>query len=195
VIVASIGLVVVLVPPAVGQPTPDDTVVPSASGLAEVVAEAPTEMPTEPAVALARVPLPTRVEVALPTEAPTPTLPVTVTPKPAPRVAATPRPTPRPTARPKATPKPTPRPTPVPQPVARFAFSVSGMTVAFDNNSKTYGATAKYTWTFGDGATSGATNPSHTYADSGCYFVSLTVKTKGGSDTSTRGVGVGLACP
>lgn len=156
---------------------------------------APTIAPTQAAMAIIRAPLPTRVEVLLPTEAPTPTLPVTQTPKPTERVTTAARATPRPTARPKPTPRPTPRPTPVPQPVARFAWSVSGMTVVFDNNSKTYGAAAKYAWTFGDGATTGAVNPSHTYADSGCYFVSLTVRTKGGSDTSTRGVGVGLACP
>jgi PKD repeat protein len=54
--------------------------------------------------------------------------------------------------------------------------------VTFDNNSKTYGASASWQWVFGDGDGSSAKNPSHTYADAGCYVVQLTVSTKGGSD-------------
>ena len=41
-------------------------------------------------------------------------------------------------------------------------------------------------WNFGDGSTSSATNPSHTYALPGVYTVSLTVSGKGGSQTLVR---------
>jgi PKD repeat protein len=42
-----------------------------------------------------------------------------------------------------------------------------------------------WSWTFGDGATSTARNPSHTYNSGGTYTVSLTVQTSVGSDTET----------
>ncbi|MFI5291946.1 MAG: PKD domain-containing protein [Candidatus Limnocylindrales bacterium] len=200
---AAMGLVVLIALPDQGPPPP------AATDVAVVVTPDATGTPaaTEPAVALAASPLPTRMAVALPTERPTPTLPVTVTPRPVQRVAApratsrpTPKPTPRPTPKPpKATPKPTPRPTPVPPPIARFTWTIPGgagsTTVAFDNNSKTYGVAADWLWEFGDGDTSGAKNPAaHAFPGSGCYVVSLTVSTSGGSDTLSKPIGVDAPC-
>lgn len=48
--------------------------------------------------------------------------------------------------------------------------------------NKTLNATS-YLWNFGDGATSTAANPSHTYASAGAYVVSLTASGPGGSRT------------
>jgi PKD repeat protein len=43
-----------------------------------------------------------------------------------------------------------------------------------------------WSWSFGDGASSTAQNPSHTYNAAGVYTVSLTATNSGGSDTLTR---------
>jgi len=43
-----------------------------------------------------------------------------------------------------------------------------------------------WSWTFGDGNSSTAQNPSHTYVSSGTYTVSLTATNSGGSDTETK---------
>ena len=43
-----------------------------------------------------------------------------------------------------------------------------------------------WSWTFGDGGTANAQNPSHTYTAAGTYTVSLTVSNLDGSDTLTR---------
>ena len=43
-----------------------------------------------------------------------------------------------------------------------------------------------WSWAFGDGATSTAQNPSHTYAAAGVYTVSLSVTTSAGSDGATK---------
>ena len=48
------------------------------------------------------------------------------------------------------------------------------------------GAVTSWSWNFGDGGTSTAQNPGHTYAAAGDYTVSLTVTGPGGSDTATR---------
>jgi hypothetical protein len=178
VVFAGLGLIAVFALPVAGQTTSGPSAAPTEVAVAATAS--PTEAATMPAMALAASPLPTRMEILLPTEVPTPTLPVTQTPRPAERVTtaarATPRPTPKPTAKPKATPKP------VQPPEAGFTSSISGLTVNFTSTSKTYGAKASYLWSFGDGETSTAANPSHTYRDSGCYAVRLTVTTKGGSD-------------
>src|SRR5882724_5436863 len=61
-------------------------------------------------------------------------------------------------------------------PVGNFTFSCSGLTCSFTSTSSDPdGTITAYSWTFGDGATSTAQNPSHTYAAGGTYTVTLTV--------------------
>ncbi|MEM1214935.1 MAG: PKD domain-containing protein [Bacteroidota bacterium] len=55
-------------------------------------------------------------------------------------------------------------------PVASFTFQADLLTVGFENTST--GATT-YLWNFGDGSTSTAENPVHTYAAAGNYEVTL----------------------
>jgi hypothetical protein len=50
----------------------------------------------------------------------------------------------------------------------------------------TAGSVTTWSWTFGDGGTSSARNPSHTYTTAGAYTVSLTVNGSSGSDTETK---------
>jgi PKD repeat protein len=74
-------------------------------------------------------------------------------------------------------------------PVADFSANpVSGsspLAVAFTDKSA--GATPlTYQWTFGDGGTSTASNPSHTYTADGVYTVTLTVTNAFGSDIATK---------
>lgn len=73
-------------------------------------------------------------------------------------------------------------------PEASFTYSASGLTVTFTNTS-TDGAS--YSWSFGDAGTSTTINPSHTYAVTGMYTVSLTVTNPCGSDTYSMVVEVG----
>jgi PKD repeat protein len=77
-------------------------------------------------------------------------------------------------------------------PVANFSSSASGLTVNFtDTSSDSDGSIASRSWTFGDGTTSTATNPSKTYAAAGTYSVGLTVTDNGGlSNTRTQSVTV-----
>jgi PKD repeat protein len=58
------------------------------------------------------------------------------------------------------------------------------LTVAFTNNS--LGSFTSQLWSFGDGATSTAANPSHTYTNAGSFSVSLTVFGANGSNMLTR---------
>jgi hypothetical protein len=57
-------------------------------------------------------------------------------------------------------------------PLASFSYSSAGNNVQYQNHSLNSG---NYAWSFGDGNTSVLTNPSHTYAVSGTYAVSLVV--------------------
>ncbi len=63
---------------------------------------------------------------------------------------------------------------------ADFTTFESGMDVQFGNNS----TSGTYLWDFGDGNTSTATDPVHTYASEGQYTVCLTVTTSCGSDST-----------
>lgn len=85
--------------------------------------------------------------------------------------------------------------TPVPAPVviqsadscptAGFSFSgtVKGLPTTFTNLSTQYNSCS---WDFGDGTSSTATNPQHTYTSPGVYQVRLTVY---GSDCTTSFIG------
>lgn len=79
-------------------------------------------------------------------------------------------------------------PTPVPAPVANFSATpltgTAPSNVLFTDTS-TGNITAR-SWTFGDGGTSTALQPGHTYTTAGTYTVSLTVTGPGGSHTKTR---------
>jgi len=72
-------------------------------------------------------------------------------------------------------------------PVASFsAAPTSGeapLPVAFTDTST--GDVTAWSWSFGDGSSSSLQNPTHLYALSGTYTVSLTASGPGGSDTAT----------
>lgn len=78
---------------------------------------------------------------------------------------------------------------PYPKPVAAFTFNPQQpcpppATIQFVNQSS--GATS-YTWLFGDGGTSSAANPTHTYNSDSIYFPRLVVTNSFGcSDTSAQ---------
>jgi len=77
---------------------------------------------------------------------------------------------------------------PVLPPVAAFSAApttgTAPLTVKFTDASTN--APTGYFWTFGDGRTSIAQSPSHTYSTAGTYNVSLTATNAGGSDTETK---------
>jgi PKD repeat protein len=70
-----------------------------------------------------------------------------------------------------------------PQAIANFTTAINGMTVSFTNNSQN---TNTHTWSFGDGNTSTAVSPVHTYASPGAYTVSLVSNTGQCADTETQ---------
>lgn len=70
-----------------------------------------------------------------------------------------------------------------PAPVASFNYSANGSTVVFSNASVN---ASSYSWDFGDGQTTTATNPSHTYGANGSYDITLIASSNGcGADTFT----------
>lgn len=74
-------------------------------------------------------------------------------------------------------------PIPGPKPVPAFSFEATGLTVSITNT--TTGADS-YTWDFGDGATSTAQNPTHTYSGGGHYVIQLTAKNVYGEATAKK---------
>jgi PKD repeat protein len=77
-------------------------------------------------------------------------------------------------------------------PVASFSFDSTGLTVDFtDESTDDDGTIVSRLWDFGDGQTSTATNPSHTYATGGTYDVTLTITDSSG-DTDSDEQPVGL---
>ena len=69
-------------------------------------------------------------------------------------------------------------------PTAGFNFSISDLTADFsDRSTDSDGSVVLWAWNFGDGASSSAQNPNHTYA-AGEYMVTLTVSDNEGA-TST----------
>src|SRR5258708_833022 len=72
-------------------------------------------------------------------------------------------------------------------PTANFTYSASGLTVSFTDTSTDSGGTiGSHAWTFGDGGTSSATNPTHTYAAGGTYSVTETVTDSSNGSTSSK---------
>lgn len=72
-------------------------------------------------------------------------------------------------------------------PTANFTDTVSGLTATFTDTSTDSGGTiGSHAWTFGDGGTSTATSPSHTYAAAGTYSVTETVTDSVDGKTSAK---------
>jgi|GEM_PF-988174 len=68
---------------------------------------------------------------------------------------------------------------------ADFTFSYVGTTDVQFTNASTGTAPLTYSWDFGDGNTSTAQNPLHTYSANGTYVATLTVTNVCGSSTTT----------
>ena len=78
-------------------------------------------------------------------------------------------------------------------PRAAFTSSVSDLAATFDGSTSSdpEGGDLTYAWDFGDGGTSGAAKPAHTYGSSGTYQVALTVTDpEGATDVVTHDVTV-----
>jgi PKD repeat protein len=77
-------------------------------------------------------------------------------------------------------------------PAANFTFTTMGLTAIFtDTSTDSDGTIASWAWSFGDGSSSTAKNPSHTYATDGTYTVWLTVTDNdGATDSFNQGVTV-----
>jgi len=83
--------------------------------------------------------------------------------------------------------------TPASVPVsASFAMSAtmiqSGGTVNFSDQSS--GSPTSWQWTFGDGGSSAAQNPSHSFSNAGTYTVTLVARNSTSSGTATRSLSV-----
>ena len=81
-----------------------------------------------------------------------------------------------------------------PEPTVSFAPNTGTQCLlnnnfVFANSSSVSGGTLTYQWTFGDGATSTSTSPSHSYTQPGAYAVHLVVTTNNGcKDSLTQSV-------
>ena len=75
-----------------------------------------------------------------------------------------------------------------PAPVANFAALVrsGNAPLAVQFNNQTTGTATGYQWSFGDGGTSTATDPSYSFATPGTYTVTLTSAGPGGTDVESK---------
>jgi PKD repeat protein len=81
-------------------------------------------------------------------------------------------------------------------PTASFTSSCSGLSCNFTSTSSDPdGSISAYSWTFGDGATSTAQNPSHSYAAGGTYTVTLRVTDNQGAQSTTTSKSVTVTAP
>ncbi|MCB9235082.1 MAG: PKD domain-containing protein [Bacteroidia bacterium] len=78
-----------------------------------------------------------------------------------------------------------------PVPTAGFTFTTTNLTANFTNTSSS-GVGSTFSWDFGDGNTSTATDPSHTFGANGVYFVCMTVHDTCGTNTICDSVPVVL---
>lgn len=74
------------------------------------------------------------------------------------------------------------------RPKAAFTFEVDGLEVVFTDTSTK--KPTRWLWDFGDGTTSTLQNPTHTYAESGDYTVTLFSYNKHGASTYSNTVSV-----
>jgi serine protease len=80
-------------------------------------------------------------------------------------------------------------------PTANFTYSCTDLTCNFtDTSTDSDGSISSRAWTFGDGTSSTATNPSKTYTAGGTYSVTLTVTDNGGA-TGTTSKSVTVTAP
>lgn len=73
-------------------------------------------------------------------------------------------------------------------PQAEFDFQADGLRVLFTDRSE--GNPDSWTWDFGDGTSSTARSPEHTYGQPGTFNVTLTAKSKAGSSSKSKFVAV-----
>ncbi|HEV7367417.1 MAG TPA: PKD domain-containing protein, partial [Gemmatimonadales bacterium] len=74
-------------------------------------------------------------------------------------------------------------------PVVAFTPTCTGLTCIFADQTTDTRAIVSRTWDFGDGASSGEPNPTHTYGHAGSFMVALTVVDElGAKNSSSKGV-------
>ncbi len=80
-------------------------------------------------------------------------------------------------------------------PNTAFTTSTSGLSATFNNTTSSATQPLSYVWDFGDGGTSTATSPVHTYTANGTYWVCLTATSVCGTETHCDSVTVTCQLP
>lgn len=78
-------------------------------------------------------------------------------------------------------------------PKVDFDFQADGLRVLFTDRSE--GKPDSWTWDFGDGTSSAAQNPEHTFAQPGTFNVTLTARNKAGASSKSKLVAVSRGEP